>query len=200
MKSEHLVLFDFDGTLTTRDTLFEFCRFHAGSFKFMYGLLILMPILVGQKLKLISAQRAKEIFLNHFIGGQTITQFNMVCQKFTHRLANLIRSKAMLAIEDYRKQNARIIIVSASPENWILPWAKRYDLEVIATRLLIENGRVTGRIRGENCNGEEKVKRIREILNTSDYSKIVAFGDSKGDLPMLSLAHQKFFKPFRDNN
>lgn len=200
MKSEHLVLFDFDGTLTTRDTLLEFCKFHAGALKFSYGLLVLLPVLIGERMKLIPSQRAKEIFLSHFIGGLTITQFNEVCQKFTNHLANLIRSKAMVAIEDYRKQNARIIIVSASPENWIIPWAKLYNLEVIATRLLIVNERVTGKILGKNCNGEEKVNRILEILNTLDYPKIIAFGDSKGDLPMLGLAHQKFFKPFRDNS
>lgn len=200
MKSEHLVLFDFDGTLTTRDTLFEFCRFYAGSFKFMYGLLILTPILLGQRLRLISAQRAKEIFLNHFIGGLTITQFNEVCQTFTNHIAKLIRSKAILAIEDFRRQNARIIIVSASPENWIIPWAEQYGIEVIATRLQIVNDSITGNILGKNCNGIEKVNRIKALVTISDYQQITAYGDSSGDLPMLDLAHHKFFKPFRDNN
>ncbi|MGB4776363.1 MAG: HAD family hydrolase [Daejeonella sp.] len=197
MKSEHLVLFDFDGTLTTRDTLFEFCRFYAGCFKFMFGLLILTPILMGQRLKLISTQRAKEIFMNYFIGGLAITQFNEVCQKFTNHLANLIRSKAMVAIEDYRKKNARIIIVSASPENWILPWAEKYGIEVIATRLQVVNGSLTGKISGRNCNGIEKVNRINAVLTISDYPQITAYGDSGGDKQMLALAHKKFFKPFR---
>jgi phosphatidylglycerophosphatase C len=200
MKSEHLVLFDFDGTLTTRDTLFEFCRFYAGGFKFACGLLILLPVLVGQRLKLIPAQRAKEIFLKHFIGGITTTLFNEVCQRFASHLPNIIRSKAILAIEEYRKQNVTMFIVSASPENWIIPWSKQYGIEVVATQLQVVNGSVTGKILGKNCNGIEKVNRIKEILTVSDYSQISAYGDSSGDLPMLNLAHRKFFKPFRDNN
>lgn len=200
MKSEHLVLFDFDGTLTTRDTLFEFCRFHAGEFKFVFGILILLPVLVGQRLKLVSAQRAKEIFLSHFIGGLESKHFNEICQRFARHLAGLIRTEAISAIEKYRLQKARMIIVSASPENWIIPWAEQQGIEVIATQLEVKNSYLTGKISGKNCNGIEKVNRINEVLTVSDYQQITAYGDSNGDIPMLNLAQHKFFKPFRDNN
>lgn len=200
MKSGHLILFDFDGTLTNRDTLFEFCRFHAGGLKFACGVLILLPVLIGQRIRLVSAHRAKEIFLNYFLGGLASQELEELCNRFVPHVSLLIRSKALSAIEEYRKQNVKMIIVSASPENWISPWAKQYGIEVIGTRLQIVDDNVTGRILGKNCNGEEKVNRIRKALNLSDYQKVSAYGDSNGDIPMLNLAHHKFFRPFRDNS
>lgn len=197
MKSGHLVLFDFDGTLTTRDTLFEFCKFHAGKLKFAFGILILLPILVGQRIKLVSAQRAKELFLNHFIGGLSFNEFEDVCSRFVGHISTIIRPMAREAIEEFKRQNARMIIVSASPENWIKPWAKQHNIDVIATRLHVTNGIITGKISGMNCNGDEKVKRVKELINLGDYQMISAYGDSSGDLPMLRLAHHKFFKSFR---
>ena len=51
-------------------------------------------------------------------------------------------------------------------------------------------------IDGENCNGPEKIRRIKEILNLQDFDKIYAFGNSKGDKEMLSIADHKFLKFF----
>ena len=47
---------------------------------------------------------------------------------------------------------------------------------------------LTGEFKGKNCNGEEKVKRIKAHLMLSEYDEILAFGDSSGDEAMLSLA------------
>lgn len=192
-----LVLYDFDGTITTKDTLFEFCRFIAGDL-FIVKIVGLLPVLLAQRLSLMSAQKAKEIFLAFFLKGFQQSEFDYQCQLFADKiLPGLIRPQALKSIQDYKGTQARIVIVSASPQNWILPWAGKVGAEVIATRLHIENGKITGKIQGSNCNGQEKVVRIRELINLASYQEIVAFGDTKGDLPMLGLAHQKNFKPFR---
>ena len=196
-----LVLYDFDGTITTKDTLFEFCRFIAGRSLYTTKILILLPVLLAQRLKVVSAQRAKEIFLAFFLKGLKQAEFENKCQLFTDNiLPGLIRPQALTSIQDYKNSQSRVVIVSASPQNWILPWACKVGVEVIATRLVIEAGSITGKIKGKNCNGLEKVNRVREMVDLSSYSEIIAFGDTKGDLPMLALATQKFFKPFRGKN
>jgi phosphoserine phosphatase len=58
---------------------------------------------------------------------------------------------------------------------------------------------ITGRIEGKNCHGEQKVIRIQEEYNLSDYQEIYAYGDSSGDKPMLGLATNSFYKPFRSS-
>jgi phosphoserine phosphatase len=50
---------------------------------------------------------------------------------------------------------------------------------------------------GKNCHGEEKVRRILEQHNMSDYEVVYAYGDTAGDLPMMKLAGNSFYKPFR---
>jgi len=200
MGNRTLALFDFDGTITTHDTLFLFAKFVSGAFRFRLGVIYLSPFLLAHKLGLLPALRAKEIFISHYFKGTTTDQFASFCNRFCDQLLpGFIRPAALEALREHKKQQARIVIVSASPEDWILPWAIKHNIEVIATVLEKTNERLTGKLQGANCNGQEKVNRIRERIVLSDYDEIIAYGDSKGDKEMLSIATKKYFKPFRDN-
>ena len=88
------------------------------------------------------------------------------------------------------------MVVSASPENWIEQWSQNLHLELIASRLEVNEGKVTGKILGKNCHGNEKVSRIRELYDLSHYRIVAAYGDSSGDKPMLQLASKSYYKPF----
>ncbi|HEX2607225.1 MAG TPA: HAD-IB family phosphatase [Flavisolibacter sp.] len=89
-----------------------------------------------------------------------------------------------------------IVIVSASPENWIRYWAASQQIQLMGSRLEERDGKITGILTGKNCHGEEKVSRIRSQFNLNDYEEIHAYGDTSGDKPMLQLAHKAFYKPF----
>ena len=54
-----------------------------------------------------------------------------------------------------------------------------------------------GRCDGDNCHGQEKVRRIKEAYPLDQYREIYAYGDTGGDRPMLGLATHSFYKPFR---
>ena len=71
------------------------------------------------------------------------------------------------------------------------------QITLLATRLEISGDHLTGKIRGANCHGEEKVRRIQEAYQLKEYPQVYAYGDTKGDLPMLKLADIRFYKPFR---
>ena len=102
----------------------------------------------------------------------------------------------MPTIKAYLKENAKVAIVSASPENWIKPWASKHNIQVVSTQLKFSNDKIEG-IEGANCNGEEKVNRIKKAFNLDNYDKVIAYGDTKGDHPMLALADESHFKPFQ---
>ncbi|MBX2971061.1 MAG: haloacid dehalogenase-like hydrolase [Cyclobacteriaceae bacterium] len=194
-----LVLFDFDGTLTTKDTLFLFTRYAVGSFRFFWGLILLFIPMGLQKMGFLSAHFTKEVFLTQFFKGIDANEFVSKAEQFSLGvLPEYIRPAAMQAIKRYSAEQARMVIVSASPEWWIRPWAKQQGIEVIATRLVFSEGKVTGAIDGLNCNREEKVSRIRGYLKLEEYERIIAYGDTDGDKAMLSLASEIHFKPFRD--
>ena len=79
---------------------------------------------------------------------------------------------------------------------WLKPWCDKNELELIATKLKIKNGFVTGRFQTKNCYGIEKAVRVREIYDLDDYDHIYAYGDSRGDRELLELAHTKNFRAF----
>jgi phosphoserine phosphatase len=69
--------------------------------------------------------------------------------------------------------------------------------ELISTELEVIDGRLTGKFSTLNCNGKEKVKRIKEKYNLLEYDEIHVFGNSKGDFPMLELGTHKYYKFFK---
>jgi HAD superfamily hydrolase (TIGR01490 family) len=197
--SQSLVFFDFDGTLTHKDTLFEIIRFDKGLISFLWGIFLLIPQFLLFFLRKIDSQELKENYLEHFLKNRSLDLWNDTCEKFCEkRLPHLIRKEAFKALKKHQSENSRIVVVSASPENWILPWCKIMKIEGIGSRLETSSGKLTGKLIGQNCNGQEKVKRIKEYLELETYSPIYAYGDTKGDLPMLALADYPFYKVFEN--
>ena len=216
--NRQIAFLDFDGTVTGKDTLLEFIKFSKGSLHFYLGFLINSPWLVAYRAGIISNQTAKERILTWFFGGIPLEVFQDTCNRFAATtLPGLIRPKALKEIRLLQEHSVEVVIVSASPANWLSPWTDEIGIALLATRLQTRNHpstpqpdtpdtapqptapttRLTGKILGRNCHGEEKVRRIRESYDLSAYDKITAYGDSSGDKPMLALANYTFFKPFR---
>src|SRR6476469_2752619 len=93
---KEIAFFDFDGTITTKDTLLEFIKFCKGGFSFYIGFLLYAPYLVAYKLKIISNQTAKEKILSHFFQDTPVEVFKNYCSDFSKKvLPALIRKKAI---------------------------------------------------------------------------------------------------------
>lgn len=194
-----LVLFDFDGTITTKDTLIEFVRFYRGNREFLLGMLLLAPAMALFVLKALPNWKAKQALLRHFFKGERAQHFNAQCVTFSTKvLPSLIRPEAKTTIARYQKQGFAIAVVTASAENWVKPWCDQNGLICLATRLETDEGMITGKFKGRNCYGDEKVCRIKEQFNLADFREIIAYGDSRGDREMLALAHMRYYKPFRE--
>jgi HAD superfamily hydrolase (TIGR01490 family) len=192
-----IAFFDFDGTITTKDSLLEFIRYVKGDAAFYIGFLLHSPILILYKLQIVSNQFAKEMMLRYFFGKMDVNVFNNHCEDFIKKkIPSLIRPKALHEIKTLQNGGAKVVVVSASPENWLNAWCSSVGTDCIATRLVIDNNRITGKIDGRNCHGEEKVNRIRSRYNLNDFSSVYAYGDTPADRHMLSLANIRFYKPF----
>jgi len=192
-----LALFDFDGTLTDRDTMLAFCRHVRGTPRFVAGMLWLSPMLVAMKLKLVANDRAKVLFLRHFLGGYDRTSLQQHAATFAEVVDGWLRPGALERLAWHRDQGHTVRIVSASLDVWLLPWAARHDLRVLCTRGRFDGERFTGDLDSPNCNGDEKVARIEAELDVSSYDEIHAYGDTSGDEAMLALATHPTFRPFR---
>jgi len=196
---KRIAFFDFDGTITTRDTMFELIKHQKGGVRYRIGFLLNIPVFAALKLKLISNQFAKEKLLTYFFKGTSSGIFQAACDDFAGaKLPGLIRPAALTEIEKLRSEGFEVVIVSASAENWIKQWAGENGIRLIATQLQTVDGRITGKIEGINCNQAEKTVRIKAAYSLSDYQDIYCYGDSSGDKQMLALATKSFYKPFRN--
>lgn len=194
-----LALFDFDGTITTDDSLLKFIRFVVGDRRFLLGLVVLFPMLVLYKLKLIPNYKAKQYMLSWFFKGMRKVDFFKVANEYSLvHIDKILRPKAIEKINWHKNQAHKVVVVSASIECWLRPWCEKNNLELIATKLEIKDDIVTGKLLSKNCYGVEKVNRIKELYDLENFDYIYSYGDSSGDKQMLEISHEKFYKPFRD--
>ncbi len=193
-----IAFFDFDGTITTKDTMLEIIKFQKGITKFYIGFLINSLFLIGLKFKLISNQQAKERMLSYFFKGIDHYSFQEACDRFAIEvLPSIVRAGAVREINKLKSSGFKVVVVSASADNWIKKWCDDAGIGLIASQLKIVNERLSGKLSGKNCNGEEKAIRIRSAFNLSQYAEIFVYGDSCGDKQMMALATKVFYKPFR---
>ena len=78
-----IALFDFDGTITTDDSLIRFIRFVVGDLKTLWGMVFLSPMLVVYKLKLIPNYKAKQMMLSYFFKGMDKQQFQKIAEEYS---------------------------------------------------------------------------------------------------------------------
>lgn len=78
------------------------------------------------------------------------------------------------------------IIISASPEFLIGEPAKRLGLRLLASRV----DKHTGETEGENCHGEEKVRRLHEAYPEVEIREF--YSDSYSDAPLAKLAEKAY--------
>ncbi|MBR7030807.1 MAG: haloacid dehalogenase-like hydrolase [Prevotella sp.] len=192
---KQIVAFDFDGTLTTKDTLIEFIRYACGTRAFLFGFLRYVHLLVLMKLGLYPNYKAKQKVFAHFFEGMKIEEFDGLCQRFAKDNQHLLRPKGVEAIQQAMDEGAEVLIVSASIDNWVREMIT--DPVIIGTQIEIKDGLLTGRFLTKNCYGQEKVNRILALYPHRSEYHLTAYGDSRGDKELLAFADESHYKPFR---
>ena len=193
-----IAFFDFDGTITKDDSTAKFIRYFVGDIAFIKGIIILLPMIIAYKLKIVTNNEIKKRLITYFFKGIDIIYFTEKAKEFSlNMLDPLIRKKALDRINWHKSNGDKLVIVSASINLWLLPWCKKNKISLLATELEILNNKITGNLISKNCYGPEKVIRILKSYDLLKYDYIYAYGNSRGDYEMLELANEKFYKPFR---
>ena len=189
--------FDFDCTLTRRDTLLPFLLHTLGAGAVARHALVLFPTLAAYALGLITNGVAKERVLVRCLGGKRWDELQQEAERFAaYVLPGLLRHEAVQRLDWHKRQGHRCVVISASLELYVRPWAQRAGFdEVIATHLETrEDGRITGKLSGANCYGIEKTRRLEALLGARDGYTLYAYGDSRGDRELLSLADYAYYR------
>lgn len=191
-----LYCFDFDGTLTYKDTMFMYLKFY-DSTKYRIQFLRHVPLFILLKLKLAETEKVKKSFIGSILKGQTQDKIEQKSKQFFEQhYPKIVRENALDFIKNIDRNNTKSLLVTASLDIWVKPFADELKMELVSTRAEFKNGVFTGNFVGKNCNGKEKLVRIKEEINDSKYDKIIAFGDTSGDRPMLKWANEGHYQFF----
>jgi phosphatidylglycerophosphatase C len=183
--------FDLDGTLTRGDSLLSFLRFSCGAARTARALgAELSRFVEAASTGGAARDRAKEALLSRCLSGRRESDLAAAAEEFSKAyLARRSRPEALTQVAWHRRRGHRLVVISASPEIYVIPMGRQLGVDaVLATRLETDgDGRLTGRFDGSNCRGEEKVARLVRWRGGID-GRIWAYGDSSGDAELLALA------------
>jgi phosphatidylglycerophosphatase C len=197
--SKVLALFDFDGTITNKDTFVEYISFFCTQKKWKYlNSLLYFPLWLCNRLGLISNQRTRRQLVRIYLKGTHINVISDIAAEFVkQKMPQLLNPKALEKIRWHQEQGHQVVIVTPTLGWWVRNWAYQHNITVIATELAVnEDGYCTGKLLNKYCTGAEKVRRIRATIRLVEYSYIYAYGDSSGDKAMLRLANESYYKKF----
>jgi phosphatidylglycerophosphatase C len=192
-----LAAFDFDGTLTVRDSFVAFLIWRTRKAKLALALIRLAPAFATY-LVARDRGRLKAATIRILLGHMPRSALQAEARAFAIANADrLLRPDARAAWARHRAEGLRLVIVTASPEDIVEPFARGLGADgLIGTRLEVDSqGRLTGDLDGANCRGPEKVRRLHQVFGP-DMPLAEAYGDTRGDREMLAAAasgHMKLF-------
>jgi phosphatidylglycerophosphatase C len=191
----NLALFDFDGTITFKDSFRPFLYYAAAPTRRMIGNVVLLPLLIGYKVGIISASRTRATVAGFAFRGRRLADIQHLGASYARDvLPATIRPKALERIRWHKERGDRVVVVSAALCVYLREWCRQVDLEVICTEFGTRDGKITGRYQNGDCVGPEKVRRILAKCKLDDYDTIYAYGDTSEDAAMLNMAHRRFFR------
>lgn len=200
---EKLAIFDVDYTLTKRETLVEFYFFMIKKNpKFIKYLPKSIFSSIFYVFKIYDASKAKKTFIR-FIDGIEENEMKKIVKEFYEtRLSKILYKDAIDTIKKMKIQGYKIYLISASAEFYLNEFYNIKEVDkVIGTRFIKENGLHRNKISGENCKGEEKVKRLKEVLKREnieiDFENSYMFSDSLSDLPLFNLVGHPYLINFK---
>ena len=192
--------FDVDGTLTTRDCVTPFLRRAAGTR--LVTTLLAHPLALATAAIRRDRDHLKELACRA-LRGIDATALDDLGRAFAEEIAaKWLRDDTTARLRRHRELGHTVILASASFEAYLGPLGEALGVDgIVCTRLERDaDGRLTGRLDGENCRGPEKARRVREWLAGAELTgaALWAYGDSPGDRPLLETAdHPVWVGPTR---
>ena len=210
-----IAAFDFDGTLTTKDTSLPFVLFVLGRWKGWRKILFLVPLFGVDFLLAVWRERfaskqsghalggirgrwennVHERVLRHCFSGMSGDELRRTGGKFAElEIARFLRPAGLERLSWHKRQGHRCVLISASIDVYLYPWGKKVGFDhVMGTELELDDGNIfTGRFAVEPCWGSAKVRRLLDQFGPREEYTLYVYGDSAGDRDLIAIAEHGF--------
>ncbi|RXR05191.1 HAD family hydrolase [Pseudoxanthomonas composti] len=189
-----LALFDFDHTLTTRDTYAGFLREIATPEQLARAKWNVAPWLLAYRMNLISAEAIRARVTRIGFAGRRLAEVQEAGARYAQQvLPELIRPEMREQLDWHLARGDTVVVVSGSLDVYLQPWCASLGLGLICNRLEHHDGVCSGHYADGDC-GARKLVRIRSQYDVTRYRRVHAYGDSREDRPMLALAHERWYR------
>ena len=189
-----LALFDFDGTLTTRETFPAFMRYAVVRPRLLAGGVLLAPVVFGYRRGWVAGNPTRASIVQMGLRGVDAERLRAQGAAFARDvLPGVLRPEAMARLAWHRQRGDRVVVVSGGLDVYLAPWCADQGVELLCSMLAERGGRITG-YAGLQCVGEEKVRRVRTLCDPQAYAAIHAYGDTHEDQAMLAMAHHRTYR------
>lgn len=187
-----LVLFDFDKTLTTKDSFIEFLKYTTSPLKYYKNLFLLSPWILAYILTIIDSKKLKNKFLSQFFNGYNEKSLKNIGKEFSkNHLPKILNNSVYEQLKSYVKEKHHVVIVSASLDIWLKPWTIKHQVDLICTKAFFQDNIFKGKIKGQNVRKEVKQKLVLEKYDLSCFKNIIVFGNKNLDEYLFKLATGK---------
>lgn len=188
-----IAAFDFDGTLTHRDTLIPFLA-HLSWGRLLAALLCAAPALAGFVLRMRSNEEAKAALCRGALKGRSHSELARIARAWAPAIP--LRRTLVERLRWHQQRGDHCVLVSASPDIYLEAVSRHLCFDdLICTRMAVdEKGRLSGDFDGPNCWGAEKMRRLIECFGPPERYELYAYGDSRGDQWMIDAAQHAWYR------
>jgi len=189
-----LALFDFDGTLTLRETFPDFMRYAVARWRLVVGGALLAPVVFGYRRGWVAGNPTRASIVQMGLRGVDAACLRAQGEAFARDvLPGVLRPAAMARLAWHRERGDRIVVVSGGLDVYLAPWCAAQGVELLCSVLAERNGRISG-YAGPQCVGEEKVRRVRALCDPAAYAAVHAYGDTHEDHALLAIAQHRTYR------
>ncbi|SBS34987.1 haloacid dehalogenase-like hydrolase [Marinomonas spartinae] len=189
----NIALFDFDGTITNADMYTKFLHFSGTRRRALLAKIVLPPFFILYKVGVIPAPRMRTIASFVAFSGRKVDEVAAAGEEYAADVVpNHLREVALNKLKWHKNNGDQIVIVSASLDVYLKPWCAQNGFALVCSELEVDSGRFSGRYVNGDCSCANKPKLIGSKFELEQYEQIYAYGDTKEDLAMLSVADEAY--------
>jgi HAD superfamily hydrolase (TIGR01490 family) len=191
-KNKNLALFDFDGTLCTKDSFTGFIFYALSKRHIVKQGIKILPWIQAYYLNAYPAHAMRSKLFRAMFSNANAPELQQSAQEYAASLMNQLNHSLLKQLKQHQALGDDVVLVSASVDVYLKPVCELLNIDLICTHTEQVNEVYTGQYTTPDCSSEQKRQRILEKYHLDDYAVIYAYGNSREDDEMLAMANHTF--------